>query len=97
MPDELAYAASKGAIEAFTVSLSPALAPLGITVNAVNPGPTDSGWMTDEIRAALLPRFPFGRIGTPEDAASLVAFLASEAAGWITGQVIHSEGGFLRS
>jgi 3-oxoacyl-[acyl-carrier protein] reductase len=68
----------------------------GITVNAVNPGPTDSGWMDEEVRRSLLPRFPQGRIGTPEDAARLVAFLASDAAGWITGQVIHSEGGFLR-
>jgi 3-oxoacyl-[acyl-carrier protein] reductase len=96
MPDELAYAATKGAIEAFTISLAAGVAPLGITVNAVNPGPTDTGWMSEELKAALLPRFPFGRIGQPEDVARLVAFLASDAAGWITGQVIHSEGGFLR-
>ncbi len=96
MPEELAYAATKGAIEAFTVSLAAGVAPLGITVNAVNPGPTDTGWMSEELKAALLPRFPFGRIGQPEDVARLVAFLASDAAGWITGQIIHSEGGFLR-
>jgi 3-oxoacyl-[acyl-carrier protein] reductase len=96
MPGELAYAASKGAIEAFTVSLSLALAPRGITVNAVNPGPTDTGWMDDDVRAWLLPRFPMGRIGEPADAARLVAFLASPEAGWITGQIIHSEGGFAR-
>jgi 3-oxoacyl-[acyl-carrier protein] reductase len=96
MPDELAYAATKGAVEAFTRSLAAGVAPLGITVNAVNPGPTDTGWMSDDLKAALLPRFPFGRIGQPEDVARLVAFLASDAAGWITGQVIHSEGGFLR-
>ena len=46
--------------------------------------------------ARQLPRFPMGRIGRPEDAASLVAWLCSEEAGWVTGQVIHSEGGFLR-
>ncbi len=96
MPTELAYAASKGAIEALTVSLSAGLAPLGITVNAVNPGPTDTGWMTPELESALLPRFPFGRIGQPDDVARLVAFLASDAAAWITGQIIHSEGGFVR-
>lgn len=96
MPNELAYAASKGAIEAFTLSVSPALAPLGITINAVNPGPTDTGWMDDNLKAALLPKFPFGRIGGPADAARLIAFLASDDAAWITGQVIHSEGGFLR-
>ena len=96
MPDELAYAASKGAIEAFTVSLAAGVARLGITVNAVNPGPTDTNWMTEEIKAALLPRFPFGRLGQPADAARLVAFLASDDGAWITGQILHSEGGFER-
>ncbi len=97
MPGELAYAATKGAISAFTKSLSQELAPLGITVNAVNPGPTDSTWMNDEIREYLLPKFPMGRIGQPEDVAQTIAFLASDEAQWITGQVIHSEGGFIRS
>ena len=92
MPDELAYGATKGAIEAFTRSLAPAVAPKGITVNAVDPGPTDSGWITSELRDVLLPRFPMGRLGT--DAARLVAWLASPDAGWVTGQVIHSRGGF---
>lgn len=96
MTGELAYAATKGAISAFTRSLSQELAPLGITVNAVNPGPTDSTWMNDEIRDALAPKFPMGRIGLPSDAARLIAFLASEEAEWITGQIIHSEGGFSR-
>jgi len=96
MPEELAYAATKGAVEALTVSLAAGVSPLGITVNAVNPGPADTGWMSDELKAALLPRFPFGRIGQPRDVARLVAFLASDEPGWITGQVIHSEGGFLR-
>src|SRR5215207_1654248 len=94
MPDELAYAATKGAIEAFTRSLAPAVAPKGITVNAVNPGPTDSGWINPQLRDVLLPRFPMGRLGAPTDAARLVAWLASPDAGWVTGQVIHSEGGF---
>ena len=97
MLGELAYVASKGAVEAFTLSFSAEVAPLGITVNAVNPGPTDSGWMTEEVKEALRPKFGLGRIGQPADVARLVAFLASEEAGWITGQVIHSEGGFLRS
>jgi len=96
MPGNLAYAATKGAVSAFTVSLSAELAELGITVNALNPGPTDTNWMTDEIRDYLRPKFGLGRIGKPEDAANLIAFLASEEGGWITGQVIHSEGGFLR-
>ncbi len=96
MPGELAYAASKGAVEAFTTSVAPTLAARGITINAVNPGPTDTGWMTDELKETLLPQFPMGRIGEPEDAARLVAFLCSEDAGWITGQVMNSEGGFWR-
>lgn len=97
MAGELAYASTKGAISAFTLSLSAELAPFGITVNAVNPGPTDTGWMNDEIKQAILPKFPFGRIGVPADAARLIAFLASEEAAWITGQIFNSEGGFLRS
>lgn len=96
MPGELAYVATKGAISAFTRSLSQELAPLGITVNAVNPGPTDSTWMTDKIRESLLPKFPMGRIGLPEDVARTIAFLASDEAKWITGQIINSEGGFIR-
>lgn len=96
MVGELAYAATKGAISAFTRTLAQELAPIGITVNAVNPGPTDSTWMNDEIRGYLLPKFPMGRIGSPEDVARVISFLASEEAQWMTGQIIHSEGGFLR-
>jgi 3-oxoacyl-[acyl-carrier protein] reductase len=96
MPDELAYAATKGAIEVFTRSLAPAVAAKEITVNAVDPGPTDTGWIVGELRETLLPRMPMGRFGTPEDAARLIAWLAGPEAGWVTGQIIHSEGGFLR-
>lgn len=94
MPGELAYVAGKGAIEAFTVSLAAEVASRGITVNAVDPGPTDSGWMTKQDKQTLLPHFPQGHLGQPEDAARLIAFLASDAAQWITGQIIHSTGGF---
>src|SRR5690606_30745622 len=96
MPGELAYAATKGAIEAVTRTLAAEVAPLGITVNAVNPGPTDTGWMDDALRGYVLERSSMGRIGLPEDAARLVRFLVSDEAGWITGQVIHSEGGYIR-
>ena len=96
MPGELAYAATKGAVAAFTRSLSAEVGTAGITVNAVNPGPTDTGWMDEALKAELLPRFAFGRIGAPEDAARLVAWLATEEAAWITGQIIDSEGGFSR-
>ncbi len=94
MPGELAYAASKGAVAAFTRSLSAEVGAKGITVNAVNPGPTDTGWMDEGLKGELLPRFSLGRVGTPEDAARAVAWLASDEAAWITGQVIDSEGGF---
>lgn len=96
MSDELAYAMSKAAIVTFTQSLAPAVMGKGITVNAVNPGVTDTGWITPELTKALLPAMPAGRFGTPEDAARVVAWLASDEAAWITGQVINSEGGFLR-
>jgi 3-oxoacyl-[acyl-carrier protein] reductase len=96
MPGEIAYATTKGAIEAFTTTFAAEVASRGITVNAINPGPTDTGWMTGELKRELLARFPMGRIGRPEDAARLVAFLAGDEAEWITGQVIHSEGGFRR-
>ena len=97
MIGELAYAASKGAIEAFTRTLAAEVGHRGITVNAVNPGPTDTGWMTEDLKRELAAKFPSGRVGEPEDAARLIAFLAGDEAAWITGQVIHSEGGFLRS
>jgi len=93
MPNELAYVSSKGAIIAFTQSIAPDLARLGITANVINPGPTDTGWMTDDLKATLLKSIPSGRVGQPEDAARLVGWLASDDARWITGQVINSEGG----
>lgn len=94
-PNNLAYIATKGMIIAITEPLSVGLAPIGITVNSVDPGPTDSGWINDEMREQLLPLFPTGRIGVPEDAARLITFLASDDSRWITGQTIKSEGGFL--
>lgn len=93
-PGNLAYVATKGAISTFTKSVAIELAPLNITVNAVDPGPTDSGWMSTELKEVLMPKFPMGRIGEPRDAAKLIAFLASDDAQWITGQIIHSDGGF---
>jgi 3-oxoacyl-[acyl-carrier protein] reductase len=96
MPAELAYAASKGAIEAFVKSFAVAVGPKGITVNAVNPGPNDTGWMSGDLKAYLKPKFALGRIGKPDDVAKVIAFLASPEADWITGQVINVEGGFTR-
>lgn len=93
MPESLPYVASKGAIEALTFSLAPPLMQRGITINAVDPGATDSGWMGNELRAQLAAQAPAGRVGLPEDVARLITFLASDAAAWITGQIIRSRGG----
>ena len=91
MPDELAYAVSKGALEAFTVQAAAELAPKRIRVNAVDPGPTDTGWMTEDQRGELAA--PLGRVGMPADAARLVRFLCSDDSRWITGQILRSRGG----
>lgn len=96
MPGKLPYIATKGAIEAFTTTLAVEVASRGITVNAVDPGPTDTGWISADLetKKALLEHAPFGRVGQPEDAARLITFLASDAGEWITGQIMHSRGGF---
>ena len=96
MPNEIAYAITKGAIETLTYTLASEIAQKGITINAVNPGPNNSGWMSKEIENTLLSQFPMNRIGQPSDTAKLIGFLVSPAAEWITGQIIHSEGGFKR-
>ncbi len=93
MPGELAYVASKGAVDAFTLSLSAEVASLSITVNAVDPGITATGWIPDELKARWQDESPMGRVGTPADVARLIGFLASDAARWITGQILHSRGG----
>ncbi|SDO34728.1 SDR family oxidoreductase [Alkalicoccus daliensis] len=95
MPEEISYVVTKSAAETLVHTISHQLARRGVTINAVNPGPSDTGWMTEELKKELLPLFPQGRIGKPSDAAKAVAYLAGEEAGWITGQVLHSEGGFL--
>lgn len=91
---ELAYAASKGAVEWLTVSAAVELGPRGITVNAVDPGPTDTGWLSPELAEAVTRATPLDRPGRPDDAAAVVAFLCSAGGGWITGQVLRSDGGF---
>jgi 3-oxoacyl-[acyl-carrier protein] reductase len=96
MLGELPYATTKAALEMFVRQVAPELMGLGITVNAVNPGVTDTGWVTEAIRGDVLPRMPAGRIGESEDAARLIAWLCSADAAWVTGQVIGSEGGFVR-
>ncbi|MEV6996912.1 SDR family oxidoreductase [Streptomyces sp. NPDC093982] len=96
MPGEIAYALQKGALASITRSLSTTLAEQGITVNTVNPGPVDTDYLSGEAYEAVAARFPTGRWGMPDDPARLIAWLATDEAGWITGEVINSEGGFGR-
>lgn len=94
MRKEVPYAVSKGAIHQATMTLSEELIDRGITVNTINPGPTDTGWAIKDVDPS--PAMPLGRWGLPDDAARLVAWLCTDDAAWITGQVIDSEGGFRR-
>jgi 3-oxoacyl-[acyl-carrier protein] reductase len=94
MSREVAYAVSKGALHQATKTLADELIDRGITVNTVNPGPTDTGW--DIASKDPRPAMPLGRWGQPDDAARLIAWLCCDQANWITGQVIDSEGGFRR-
>jgi 3-oxoacyl-[acyl-carrier protein] reductase len=91
---EVAYAASKGALEWLTLSAAAELAKRGITVNAIDSGPTDTGWMSTEVRERIGAEMPLGRLGRPEDSSGLVAFLCSPDGGWITGQVLRCDGGW---
>lgn len=88
------YGASKGALDRITLAAAHELAQLGISANAVNPGPIDTGWMSAEIRAEGIRKTPLGRLGTPQDTAHLVDFLCSPQGGWINGQLLYSNGGF---
>ncbi len=95
-PGQSNYAASKGGIEALTRSLARELGSRGITVNAVAPGFIETDMtanMADRARQAMLERIPLGELGTVADVARAVRFLASDDAGYITGQVIHVNGG----
>ena len=94
MARELPYAASKGALHGITASLAAELAPRRILVNALNPGPTDTGWASPGLLEQELGRLPLGRWGEPEDAARIVGWLATDEAAWVTGQVLTSDGGF---
>ena len=90
----LPYGATKGALDRLVLAGTHELADRGIRTNVINPGPIDTGWMDDEIRAAGAAQTPGGRLGEPGTVADLVRFLLSEQGAWIRGQLLLSNGGF---
>jgi 3-oxoacyl-[acyl-carrier protein] reductase len=99
-PGQANYAAAKAGIVGMTKSLAAELGSRNITVNCVAPGFIDTDMtraLADEQKNALLSRIPVGRLGRPEDIASAVAYLASPAAGYVTGAVLHVNGGMYMS
>ena len=90
----LPYGASKGAADRITLAAAHELADRGITANVINPGPVDTGWMTPDLKESLTSLTPLGRLGTPAETAELAGFLCSAQGGWITAQLLYSNGGF---
>lgn len=89
----LPYGASKGAMDRIVLAAARELADLGITANVINPGPVDTGWMTEQQKTEIAAATPLSRLGTHQDCANLVTFLCSPAGGWINGQLLYSNGG----
>lgn len=98
-PNAAAYTASKAAVEIFVRAMAKELAGRRVRVNAVAPGPVDTelfhAGKTDEVKARAAAMSPFNRIGRPEEVAAVVAFLASDAASWVHGQIVQPNGGMI--
>ena len=90
----VSYAASKHAIESYTRSAALEMGKYGITINAVAPGPTQTGYITPENEVELAAGTPLRRLGEPDDIADVVLFVASQQGRWLTGQLIYAGGGW---
>ncbi|WIE58655.1 SDR family oxidoreductase [Curtobacterium sp. MCLR17_031] len=93
----LPYGASKGALDRIVFGAAKELGSLGVSANVVNPGPNDTGWMSDEVKGWAVEGTPLGRLGRPTDTAALVGFLCSEQGAWMNGQLLKSDGGISNS
>ena len=90
----VSYAASKHAMESYARSAATELGRYGITVNVIAPGPTQTGYISKESEAALVPSIPLGRLGESEDIADIIVFFCSKQSHWLTGQLVYAGGGF---
>ena len=90
----LPYGVTKGALDRLVLAAAHELGDRGLRANVINPGPIDTGWMTDQIRASGLAQQPTGRLGTPADIANLVTFLLSDSGQWVNGQLLYCNGGY---